>query len=108
MGGKKTLATFVGGVAAGAVAVCAAPFALLDPTGIRAVVTVGAATSAAAAFSGVAVSLTGKAAVKVYHLTEDVLEKTLETAITAGFNHEAEIVDYLVGEDGQFRHRISV
>jgi hypothetical protein len=31
-----------------------------------------------------------------------------ETAITAGFNHEAEMVDYLVGEDGQFRHRISV
>jgi hypothetical protein len=217
MGGRKTLATFVGGVAAGAVAVCAAPFALVDPTGISAVVTVGAATSAAAAFSGVAASLTGKAAVKVYHLTEDVLEKTLgihlthyidracglqneseyelhlrtltedeirtlyrseskklgsayvgvfikgllalvlphralgatldlrkvyrcqrtrkriqqvaqanlstggrsgvalgamwtitETAITAGFNHEAEMVEYLVGEDGQFRHRISV
>ncbi len=82
MGGKKTLATFIGGVAAGTVAVCAAPFALVDPTGISAVVTVGAGTSAAAAFSGVAASLTGKAVVKVYHLTEDVLEKTLGIHLT--------------------------
>lgn len=217
MGGTKTLATFVGGVVAGAVAVCAAPFALVDPTGISVAVTVGAGKAAATAFSVVAASLTGKAVVEVYHLTEDILEETLgihlthyidracglqdeseyelhlrtltedekrtlywseskqlgsayvgvfikglltfvlphkalgvaldlrkvyrcqrtrkriqqvaqanlskggrsgvavgamwtiaETAITAGFNHEAEMVDYLVGEDGQFRHRISV
>jgi hypothetical protein len=217
MGGTKTLATFVGGVVAGAVAVCAAPFALVDPTGISVAVTVGVGKAAATAFSVVAASLTGKAVVEVYHLTEDILEETLgihlthyidracglqdeseyelhlrtltedekrtlhrsesrqlgsayvgvfikglltfvlphralgatldlrkvyrcqrtreriqqvaqanlseggrsgvalgamwtitETAITAGFNHEAEMVDYLVGEDGQFRHRISV
>jgi hypothetical protein len=211
------LATFIGGVAAGAVAVCAAPFVLVDPTGISAAVTIGAGTSAAAAFTGVAASLTGKAVVKVYHLTEDVLEKTLgihlthyvdracgledeseyelflrtltedekkkvyrseskklgsayvgvfvkgllafvlphkalgatldlravyrcrrtrerilqvaqanlskgkrsdiafgamrsitQTAMTAGLNHELEMVDCLIGEDGQFRHRISL
>ncbi len=76
------MATFIGGVAAGAVAVCAAPFVLVDPTGISAVVTIGAGTSAAAAFTGVAASLTGKAVVKVYHLTEDVLEKTLGIHLT--------------------------
>ncbi|CAM6021760.1 unnamed protein product [Sphagnum balticum] len=217
MGGTKTLATFVGGLAAGAVAVCAAPFALVDPTLISVFVMVEAGKLAVAAFSGVAVSLTGKAVVEVYHLTEDVLEKTLgihlihyvdracglqdesecelhlrtltedelrnlyqraskelgsayvgvfikglltfvlphralgatldlrkvyrcqrtreriqqfaqanlskgrrsdvalgamwtitKTAMTAGFNHELEMVDDLVGEDGQLRHHISV
>jgi hypothetical protein len=101
MGGKKTLATFIGGVAAGAVAVCVAPFALVDPTGISAVVTVGAGTSAVAAFSGVAASLTGKAVVKVYHLTEDVLEKTLGIHLTyyvdraCGLQGESEYELYL-------------
>lgn len=96
MGGKKTLATFIGGVAAGTVAVCAAPFVLVDPTGISAVVTVGAGASAATAFTGVAASLTGKAVVKVYHLTEDVLEKTLGIHLThyvdrvCGLEDEAE------------------
>lgn len=30
-----------------------------------------------------------------------------ETVVTAGLNHELEMVDFLVGKDGQFRHRIS-
>ncbi|CAK9228317.1 unnamed protein product [Sphagnum troendelagicum] len=79
MGGTKTLATFVAAVA---VAVCAAPFVLVDPTFISVAVTVGAGKAAATAFGVVVASLTGKAVVKGYHLTEDVLEKALGIHLT--------------------------